>query len=309
MAITFACDSCGSKFSVEPRLAGRSAKCKICGNKMTIPQVTAAKALAAATAPGVALGPGGRPMNWLDAVSQVGFKPITAEGMAAVRRPLKPSPLDDASFSGLYQVADAPSSLAVEKPSGRAAGPLVRGYRNTLLHPQRLFRMLNEWAFVLSAPFLGILLLAIAIRNRPLAVFAATIVVLLNIGRLVAGLANLIIIPFRDSPVQGVIFLLFPLTLIYLTQNWNRVRKPVQRVLGPVVTIALVVLAFAFVPWLAKGGPAGGSVADRLKSGAGALKGEIKGQLDKTGVDQLETKARDAIQGLEKRASNLNPGG
>ena len=57
-------------------------------------------------------------------------------------------------------------------------------------------------------------------------------VVVLNIARLVSGLFNLAVIPFRD----GI--------------NWKRLKKPMRRVIEPVVTIALVGLAFAFFPWL-----------------------------------------------------------
>ena len=41
-------------------------------------------------------------------------------------------------------------------------------------------------------------------------------VVLLNIGRLVAGLANLVVIPFREGIAQGVFFLIPPFTFFYL---------------------------------------------------------------------------------------------
>jgi len=68
---------------------------------------------------------------------------------------------------------------------------------------------------------------------------------LLNIGRIAAGLANLVVIPFRESPIQGIRFLIPPITFIYLAQRWSKVRKPVQRIVGPILTIGLVTLALA----------------------------------------------------------------
>ena len=59
--------------------------------------------------------------------------------------------------------------------------------------------------------------------------------VLLNIGRIVAGVANLAVIPLRDG------------------LNVKKFKKPLRRVIEPVVTIALVVLAFTFIPWLSSG--------------------------------------------------------
>ena len=80
-----------------------------------------------------------------------------------------------------------------------------------------------------------ILLFGTAVKNRPLALFGATFVVLLNIGRLAAGAVNLAVVPLRDG------------------LNTRKIKKPVRRVVEPVLTIGLVVLAFTFIPWLSSG--------------------------------------------------------
>ncbi len=38
MAIVFFCQSCGARFEVDPRLAGKRGHCKKCGQLMTIPR-------------------------------------------------------------------------------------------------------------------------------------------------------------------------------------------------------------------------------------------------------------------------------
>lgn len=81
---------------------------------------------------------------------------------------------------------------------------------------QHVFRWVNESAYLVSVPFLICLILGLAVSNHSLMVLGATAVVLLNLGRIIAGLANLVVIPFRDSPVQGVLFLIPPLTFVYL---------------------------------------------------------------------------------------------
>jgi hypothetical protein len=297
MTITFACKSCGARFTVADRLAGKKARCKGCGRTMMIP-AQSQSAVTASSSPalaGAAVGPGARPLNWLDAVtSQVALKPITMEQMSVLRKPKERSPYEDDGPAGPYAMASMPSLPAVERATGRPAGALTRGYRNALLEVQRLFRRLNEWAFLASAPFLFILIMAILLRNHTWAALGATGVVLLNVGRLAAGLANLVVIPFRDSPVQGVMFLIPPLTFVYIAQNWARVRKPVERVIGPILWVGLVVLAFAFVPFL-RNSKADASVAERLKGGAESLQGEMKGQLDRAGVDRIEKSAREAL--------------
>ena len=69
-----------------------------------------------------------------------------------------------------------------------------------------------------------------------MALFGAAVVVVLNITRLISGVFNLAVIPFRDG------------------LNWKRLKKPIRRLIEPAITIGLVGLAFAFIPWLSKGG-------------------------------------------------------
>lgn len=331
LAIQFACEACGATFTVDDRLAGRKGRCKACGRVFAIPRAGAAAAAsvmavpvasagraaaggfrlapgaAGAPAPRVAV-PAGRPMNWIEAVtSQVALAPVTAEGLRPVQRPMLPSALDDASVSGPYLMRSMPSLAPLPGAGGRPAGAATRAYRKELGRAQRLFRWLNESAYLVSVPFLLLILIGIVFKSQPLALLGATGAVLLNIGRVGAGLANLVVIPFRDSPVQGVLFLIPPLTFYYLWKNWDRVRKPVLRVLGPIGTIGLVVLAFSFIPWLRPGGADPGTVEGRLTSGAAELKAGIKDQIRSAkdvDVDQVRSRAEGALRSLEDRVGN-----
>ena len=158
------------------------------------------------------------------------------------------------------------------KPQGNA---LMSVWRGQLTNLMKLFRKINQAAYLFSVPFLVILLLGIAVQNRPMALFGATVVVLLNVGRIAAGVANLAVIPFRD----GI--------------DFSKMKKPAQRVAEPIVTIGLVVLAFMFVPWLSKGQSAKGSIAERIRSGAHDLKKEMKDEVDKVvDVDKLGGRRR-----------------
>jgi hypothetical protein len=160
-------------------------------------------------------------------------------------------------------------------------------YRWSLGRVQRLFRWLNESAYLVSVPFLMLLILGVVVHSRSMALLGATIVVLLNVWRLVTGVMNLVVIPFRDSPIQGVLFLIPPYTLYYLYANWDRVEKPARRVIEPALTVLAVVLAFAFVPWLASGDGAasppaeGTGAAGRLEAGAQNLKAGMREKLER----------------------------
>jgi hypothetical protein len=104
-------------------------------------------------------------------------------------------------------------------------------------------------------------------------------VVLLNIGRLVAGVANLAVVPLRD----GV--------------NPVKMKKPAWRVAEPALTIVAVVLAFTFIPWLSGRQSTKGRIADRIRSGAQDLKKEMKGEVGRVvDVDQLGTQAQEKLK-------------
>ena len=140
MKTVFFCNSCGVRFEVEARLAGKTARCKKCGQKIVIPKPAelASMALPAAApaapeaaprlapaaprltpaAPAVAA----RRATWVEAVtSQVGLAPITDEGPATARMPApKPTPLDDEEDSKPYTVIATRSRR--RRPCIRASG-------------------------------------------------------------------------------------------------------------------------------------------------------------------------------------------
>ena len=303
MSIVFFCQSCGSRFEVAPRMAGKRGHCKKCGQQMTIPRaeeiasMSAMPALAMAGAgAGVAAGGGSAAAaggasigSWLQSgLSNAGLAPITLDRMTVGRqRPPRPSPLDDAEDSKPYVLAQP-----VREARGRATrqdNVALNLWRRQLGGIQRIFRKVHQAAYLISVPFLMILLLGAAIRSRQMALFGATMVVLLNIGRLVAGLANLAVVPLREGA------------------NVGKMKKPAWRVAEPALTIALVVLAFTFIPWLSGGLSTRGSVADRIRSGAQALKKDMKGEVERVvDVDQLGAQAEQKLKELGDKAREVD---
>jgi len=329
--IHFECPTCAAAFDVDERLAGRAGRCKKCGGRMKIPADGASEAAparaaagrpramaAAAAAPAgprltpmaaaVATRPqpslaAGRPINWLEAVnSQVALAPISMDNLRGLGN--RPSPMDEPSIPGPYKLASAPSLPALEAIGGKPAGAVTRGYRQGMGKFQKLFRWINESAYFVSVPFLMCLLLGLVVQNHALMVLGATAVVVLNIGRIVAGVANLVVIPFRESPIQGVLFLIPPLTFFYMAQNWHKMQRPVKRVVGPILTIGMVALAFMAEPWLKGEGKSKGSIQDQAKAGVRALKEGMKEKMGKIpnlnidGLNTLEQKASAAFKSL-----------
>ena len=166
---------------------------------------------------------------------------------------------------------------------------VLRLWRRQLGGVQKVFRKINQAAYLVSVPFLMILLLGVAVKNRPMALFGATVVVLLNIGRLVAGAANLAVVPFRD----GV--------------NPSKMRKPAWRVAEPALTIGLVVLAFTFIPWLSQRQLRQGEHRRRIRSGAEDLKKDMKGEVDRVvDVEKLGAQAQEKLKELGDKAKEFD---
>jgi hypothetical protein len=310
MGIVFFCQSCGARFEVDPRMAGKKGHCKKCGQIMSIPRAEQIASMAAMPAlAAAAVGAGVDPRagvgasavgtslgSWLKAgISQAVLAPLSVDRMSiAKKKPSRPSPLDDAQDSKPYVLAQ-PEVRASFGGSSALDNIVVRAWRQQLGGLQKLFRKINQTAYLVSIPFIMILLLGIVVKNRPMALFGATLVVLLNIGRLVAGGVNLALVPFRD----GI--------------NFKKMKKPIQRVVEPVVTIGLVILAFYFIPWLSSAKSTKGSIADRVRSEVETLETDMKGEVGKIAdkakaldLEKLGTQAQDKLKDLSEKAKALD---
>jgi hypothetical protein len=291
MSIVFYCQSCGARFEVAARLAGKKGHCKKCGQMMSIPRaeqlasMTAMPALAGAGAGAEDAGPsiGG----WLrsDALSAV-LAPITVDRMRIGAK--RSSPLDDLEDSKPYTLA-RPQAVS----RGRAVAPVGAAlglWRRQIGVFQKLFRSVNETAYLLSIPFIVILLVGIVLKSRSTALFGATFVVVLSVGRIVAGLAGLASVPLRSGLDAG------------------KMKKPFRRVAEPVITVGLIIAAFTFIPWLSSGSASKGTVVERLKANTKSLRAEMKGELRKTAgkaadidLESLSAGAREKLKDVGAR--------
>jgi hypothetical protein len=172
-----------------------------------------------------------------------------------------PSPLDDAEDSKPYVLA---------QPIDEGRGPVrsqdnvvLRVWRGQIGRVQKILRWIDGTAYLISVPFIMLILLGWMARNRPMALLGAVVVILLNIGRLVTAGASLAVVPLRD----GI--------------NWKKLKKPLRRLAEPVITIGLVVLAFLFIPFLATGKPSTKGIAGAINAGQEAMKKSALGELYK----------------------------
>jgi FHA domain len=110
-------------------------------------------------------------------------------------------------------------------------------------------------------------------------------IVLLNLLRLVSGAANLVMIVFRRSPIHGALFLIPPLTVVYVWRHWYQLHQPVQRMVTPLLTLGLVVLAYTFVPGLSSVSRSQGSFRHQVEGGISGLKRQVTQEVDRAHKD------------------------
>ncbi len=298
MGIVFYCQSCGARFEVDARMAGKKGHCKKCGQMMAIPRaeqiasMASMPALAMAGAGGASVSPGASIGSMLKAdVSKIGLAPITIDRMPIGPKSRKPGPskptamsvLDDGEDSKPYMLAH-PLPKGTDRVQGQANNALAF-WRRQIGVIQKLFRSLNETAYLLSIPFVVILLVGIVLKSRNVALFGATFAVVLNVGRIFAGIANLAAVPLRSGLDSG------------------KLKKPIRRVVEPVVTIGLILAAFTFIPWLSSDASSKGTIGQRLRANAKGLRGEMKEKVRKTAdgvsnldLDEMSTRAEEKLK-------------
>jgi hypothetical protein len=146
-----------------------------------------------------------------------------------------------------YQVISTPRGFLSRFDRSRPAGWLYVRWRRAVGLLLNLLRFIDSFAYLISVPFLMLMIFGLVVRNMAFMHTGAVGVVLANYGRFWTDLLALLIRPYKDGPLEGLAFLFPPYTVYYLTRHWNRVRPIVRRIATSCIPIVLVVLAYAFL--------------------------------------------------------------
>ena len=177
----------------------------------------------------------------------------------------------------------------------RPASWLYTQWRAGVTGILKILRFIDSWAYIISVPFLVMVLFAIVTSSRGLVHAGAVVVVLVNYGRFWTDLIAFFVRPFKEGPFQGLAFLFPPYTVYYLFAHWDRMKPILRRMLTSCVPIALVILAYAFLASINPEVQDVHDVGTRLKIGTEVLEKDIHG-----GLKQIEEELSD---GLEKKQS------
>jgi DNA-directed RNA polymerase subunit RPC12/RpoP len=169
----------------------------------------------------------------------------------------------------------------------------------------RLLRFIDDWGYLISVPFLVLIVFAIAIGHRGLVHLGAVVVVLVNVGRFGTDLLALFVRPFKEGPVHGLMFLFPPYAVFFVGKHWDKFRGTFRRLLTSCIPIVLVILAYAFIPVVEPEIQSAPTAAEKLRRAEQEVVKDAREGLREArdGLRHLEQKGREA---LEKKAA---PGG
>lgn len=356
MKITFACPQCARPLVADSSQAGRTGRCRHCGNRAIVPSGPGESGLSRHSASGNAASENaspdsGRPAgDWRAAVasqlpSPTGRGAPPGSRQAASTRPAAAQPSADTTggytlrpvtpvrvpalaasdwdnaelgppvasppsvFTSSAQISRkesrvVPRAAATAPTSTNGVSPLVNlltlvtnllgirpalsttsGASPTLVAYRTFFGLLGRvtaWISETSYTISFILIiLAVAsgmIGRHTFAAMACGAIVALNLIGLSGDIASLVTLSFRKNPLQGGLFLVPPFTLYYLWTDWQRYRDTVVRMRIPLVTLALVVAAYMFVPWLRGGIKAEVPVVASVEKAVDTVEKELAGR-------------------------------
>jgi DNA-directed RNA polymerase subunit RPC12/RpoP len=145
----------------------------------------------------------------------------------------------------------------------------------------KALRFIDTWAYLISVPFLVLMIFGIVVEQSRFVHLGAVIVVLANYGRFWADLLAFFVRPYKDGPLQGVAFLFPPYTVYFLMRRWSAMKPILRRIVTSCIPIVLVVLVYAFLPFVNPAAEQAKTVTRKIESGKKVLDQEIDSDLQK----------------------------
>jgi hypothetical protein len=178
-----------------------------------------------------------------------------------------PPPEDDDDF----EIVGPPISLPDAPPTPYGQSQLLIAYRRLCSKVALVTTWISETSYTLSFIMITLAVASGMVGRHSLAQWGTLAVILLNLVGLAGDVASLVTLSFRKGPLQGALFLVPPCTLYFLWSDWDRYRDTVDRMRIPLVTLAVVVAAYLFVPWLRGGTKGEGYLATTVNRTIGGV--------------------------------------
>ncbi|MDP7267327.1 MAG: hypothetical protein QF408_04080 [Pirellulales bacterium] len=271
MIIDFACSECGMAFKVSSKHAGRTGRCKDCGHRMKIPAPPAADVARTGTFR----------LSDMPAASSSGLSPsMQLADISADHRPLaKKKPARDVQPEPTsYKLAALPKPSAQERQIQKQSKPPSRAqqfYQRQIANISGILNKITKALFMVTFPCILLLLAGILFKRTDLVFYGSLGVILLCGARIVAVLLRLAIVPFRTSPLEGILFLIPPITLYYMYKYWSEMRRTAGDLGSPIVLLIMLLAAYQYIPFLSGDRPPSGQPPSSSQESAEPPKTQI----------------------------------
>jgi len=268
MIINFACSQCAMPFKVNSKHAGRTGRCKGCGNRMTIPAAPAADVART----------GRFRLGDQPAAQDAGLSPsMQLAAISEDLKPLKPkkaAPVAAAEPTSYKLAPILKPSPQQQRAHNRAkpAGKLKRAYQKQITNLSSLLGWLANLCLLLTFPCIFLFLLGILLRNWNFVLYGTTGVCIFSAARILLIITHLAFIPFRVSLQEGLLFLIPPVTLYFIYKYWPQMRKSAAGLVAPIFLVIALFFAFEYIPYL----------AGQHREGDSSIPGRIELKLDET---------------------------
>lgn len=322
MTIAFPCENCGNRFEVDGALAGKKCRCKKCGHVFVIP---VPHRPAGTPAPPPSPSPSRPPLRTFDSTGQAtspdGARPRAAAPTPRTSRldpPPRPKPapapppvpnfLDD---DDPYAIGDEPAPVLTRlgapppgadeeflPPRGPKPAPSAPKKKKKKRTAGSWFENVPGWAWLAVVGTYGLLFL-LALASSTMAGVFAVVMGLTIVGLYLVGGIGMLVVPFRESVVCGLLYLFLPFyALYYLITRWQDMRP---WFLTSLSGVGLAVVSALLLPAVAPGMRAGAGPG--LPAAAGGGRGLI-GQRADVGSD-IEPMLVEIIETAEEQCRLL----
>jgi hypothetical protein len=178
-----------------------------------------------------------------------------------------------------YKIAGEQHGFFFRLEHSRPASWFYVKWRAAVGFVLKVLRWIDTWAYLISVPFVLLMIFGIVVENRGFVHTGAVVVVLANYGRFWADLLAFFLRPYKDGPVQGVAFLFPPYTIYYLIVHWKHMKPILRRITTSCIPIVLVVLAYAFLEVVNPGIKNVKGITAKIEAGEKQLKKDVDSEL------------------------------
>ncbi len=187
-----------------------------------------------------------------------------------------------------YAVADEKRGFFFRLENSKPSGWFYVKWRAAVGSVLKVLRWIDAWAYLISVPFIILMIFGIVVEHRAFVHTGGVVVVLANYGRFWADLIAFFLRPYKDGPLQGVAFLFPPYTVYYLTVHWKHMKPILRRIATSCIPIVLVVLAYAFLPSVNPGISHVKGITAKIEAGKEKLRQDVASDLEKV-EDEVRT--------------------